>query len=163
MMESLLRSLLRRIRRLWCSPEKPDIDRPRPPAFTGDAIVFDTSSPMALRLKTAAARWSEQGRVSGGLLTGEAFFAARCWVLQRDRDPDAPPIDPVVADLVLASLRLAGGDDGWHRFLERKTPCPGCGTVWRLENIRYCTGCMGFVCIDCAEGHRAVCGREIVG
>jgi hypothetical protein len=159
-MKAILYKLLQRIRKTL----KATVHTKELPTETGNHHIFNMTVSMKERLQRAVHEWRESGSGNNHLLTGEAFFAAQCWVFTHNvYSPESENHDPDIQEFVTASRALNGGDPGWHSMLHQRANCSECGTEWRMENILYCVVCMRFVCMDCQEAHTKICGDPLVG
>jgi hypothetical protein len=129
-----------------------------------DHIIFRIELPMAERIKLAMDTWEKNDRHQNYLLTGEAFFAAQCWVFTHGiYDHKSDSHDPELMEFINCSRQGIGGHNGWNAMLSERVGCSECGETWKKENIKYCVKCMRFVCFRCDGNHTGICNEILVG
>lgn len=127
----------------------------------GNALVLQRA-PMRDKLAAAGLAWQRLGRGLQGLLTGRAYFAAKCWAMGTHQDPGWCDHPDLVTALMKASDIAAGGAQGWLAVLRERASCGTCAMSYRLENIRICAFCTRYVCARCTRAH-AECDDQVVG
>lgn len=131
---------------------------------TANRIMFNINLSMEERLKKAMGVWKRYGKKSEYLLTGEAYFAAQCWVYTHGiYKKDATGYNGDINDYVTQSRHIIGGDAGWDDMLNERASCRNCSQSWRKENIKYCVKCMNYVCMRCSTAHFENCNEPLVG
>lgn len=143
-LDALLRSL---------SPAKRALPR------SGNEIVLDTSRPFEARLQEVIKAWIGSGRSADWLINGQAFFAGRCWAMDRKKTSvSSPDYDADIADFIATSCAALGGSEGWDRMLRERLACSGCYESYRGENMSINVQTMRYLCPRCNTYSQDVVG-----
>lgn len=127
-------------------------------------ILFTKQIPMFERIQEAITLWKNNNMHKYFLLSGEAYFAARCWAnTHKTYKSDSETYSEEIENYLKTSEQLLGGDAGWWDMLEERANCHDCGESWKKSNIKYCVKCMNFVCLRCETTHYSACQERIVG
>lgn len=157
-MKNIIHNLLKKFQK------QQNIERSIAVEKTSNHLIFNTDLPMKKRILAARQQWVENGKKWDYTLTGDAFFAAQCWVFTMGLyDTKSDNYDPDISEFIQKCRSAVGGDQGWVTLLNQRTHCDMCGAVFKKENILFCVCCMRFVCIECKEAHILNCGDCIVG
>ncbi|MEV7783427.1 toll/interleukin-1 receptor domain-containing protein [Kitasatospora sp. NPDC088351] len=140
----------------------------KPPPQSGNPVVMDTSRPFGERVGQLARAWEKSGRGADWLVNGKVFFALYCWFLtpldrHRGAKRRSDLQDAVVAEYVAWCYAAIGGDAGWDAWLRERTLCSCHRESWSMENLRICTGCLRYRCVDHLGRCGSDCDGEIVG
>jgi hypothetical protein len=128
-----------------------------------NAVILDPGRPIRERLEAAARQWVESGRGSDALLTGSAYFMARCWLNSRSGTRlENDNVSQNARDFIAAGKAALGGETGWNSLLAQRESCRECNMPFRLENLGICTACAEYVCGACRRKHTG-CAGEVVG